>query len=572
MKLLGSPGGVAVCALLLALAAHPAMAPYRQEPSGVGVVVLLALLFVVAAILRGLADLGTAVVALGVAMMAGAVGYDALRGHQGELSLRAGEGRQRFEETGPARRRLGLRPLDATVAVETITDEEATLAVDERGATRRERLAPDGAVSVGRFRLGWERRVLHSRLVIALEREGTTRTVELASDEPATLEGLEIALERYFPDFALDDKNQPFTRSQEPRNPAALLHVQRGDRPWRVLVLQSMPGIHDVPEIGWRFALRGVLPDPELVIGVHDEPGVWLAAGGAFVAVAGLLIGWRRHLAVPRLAWLTAAAPIAGLVVYAALRGSSRVSVALVMLTVALAAALIALSHGLWRQPAGRGQASLALAAGTLFVVLLVAGADRTVLAWRFAASGAELPGVGLVLGLLLLAALAGTLLLAADRLTRGASRHAGALGRRALLLAVGLGIIASGLMVKEAGAFDGVPAPDLAAAGAGVAAATWLLALGAAWLHADGRASTVRSEPEGAHLASLAAALGIVALLAVGQWAWERHGTYASTPAMHALSAALAGIAAAQPTGFPLARLLAFIAALLGAITASFA
>ena len=110
MKWLGSPAGVAVCAILLAAAVHPWTAAYRLETSGIAVVVLMALVFTLAAILRGLADVGTAVLGLGVSLIAAAGAYDALRGHQGELLLRPGEGRQAFEERGPAGTRLGLRP------------------------------------------------------------------------------------------------------------------------------------------------------------------------------------------------------------------------------------------------------------------------------------------------------------------------------------------------------------------------------------------------------------------------------------------------------------------------------
>src|SRR5690242_21131868 len=53
-------------------------------------------------------------------------------------------------------------------------------------------------------------------------------TVEVTPEQPGVLGDLEVAVERYFPDFALDGQNQPYSRSDEPRNPAALLQVSRG--------------------------------------------------------------------------------------------------------------------------------------------------------------------------------------------------------------------------------------------------------------------------------------------------------------------------------------------------------
>jgi hypothetical protein len=294
MKTLGSPGGLAIGALLLAAAVHPWLAVERFETNGMLVVALLALLFTLAAILRGLADRATAVLALGATLAVGALGYDALRGHTGRIELRPGEGRQAFEERGPGGIRLGLRPLRAVVSLESVSPAEAVLSVERGGTTTRERLTPSQAVALGPLRLGWGALDVRPRLTIALSRGDETGTVEVASGAPGTAADLTIELDRYFPDFALDARNLPFSRSDEPRNPAALLNVRKSGRQWRVFVLRAMPGVHKVEDLGWSLTLRDVTPDARLRIDVNAQPAAPLAAAGIAIVLAGLAFGWRH--------------------------------------------------------------------------------------------------------------------------------------------------------------------------------------------------------------------------------------------------------------------------------------
>ena len=101
---------------------------------------------------------------------------------------------------------------------------------------------------------------------------------------------LEIELERYFPDFALDDRQQPFSRSAYSRNPAALLQVRRGGRAFRVFVIRSMPGLHQVPELRQTFGLGEVEPELSLQLQVAEEPFAPLLGVGALLAFAGVLL------------------------------------------------------------------------------------------------------------------------------------------------------------------------------------------------------------------------------------------------------------------------------------------
>ena len=102
---------------------------------------------------------------------------------------------------------------------------------------------------------------------------------------------------RSFPELAIDDQGQPYSRSAEFRNPAALLQVSRGDRTWPVFVLRSVSGpqeFNQIPELGWTFGLTSMAADPRLMLGVHQEPAALAAAVGLAFALAGLALGLRR--------------------------------------------------------------------------------------------------------------------------------------------------------------------------------------------------------------------------------------------------------------------------------------
>jgi hypothetical protein len=293
MKVLGSPIGVAACALLLAAAVHPAAEGLGLGETRAAVIAFAALLLALAIVLRGFTDRASAILAAGVVLALGAAGYDALQGHGGRLILQPGEGAQAFEEEGTNGMPLGLRPIGAAVHLDTLIGQDASLTIERVGAASHERLTPGAAVRAGDYRLGWGDVEARARLHLSLSKGDETASVEVAPGEPGSVADLDVELERYFPDFALDERNNPYTKSDEPRNPGALLRVSREGGSWRVFVLQSMPGVHQVPELGWTFALQGVSPEPRLRVLVHHQPAALLAAAGIAIAAVGLGMRWR---------------------------------------------------------------------------------------------------------------------------------------------------------------------------------------------------------------------------------------------------------------------------------------
>ncbi|PYQ22801.1 MAG: hypothetical protein DMF81_10945 [Acidobacteria bacterium] len=285
MRLLASPGFAAAGAVLLGAALHPALRSLLRPP--LVAVAATALLLALALLIRP-GGPGERLVGLGAVAIVGALASDGLRGHRGTLTLEVGQGTQSFEEQGPEGRALGRRPLGFGVVLARLDPGGAVVLRAGDGAT----IAPGRrrAASHGGFRFGLAAGPggQPSVLRIAIAGPGGSRMVEVAPGEPATADGLHVALESYFPDFALDAERRPYSRSPEPRNPAALLRVTRGSQSWRVFVIQAMPGIHRPEGLDRVLSLAGVAPRGAASLRVSHEPAAPVALAGALLAAAGV--------------------------------------------------------------------------------------------------------------------------------------------------------------------------------------------------------------------------------------------------------------------------------------------
>jgi hypothetical protein len=298
MSALARPGVLAALLVAAAALVHPATRSATWLPGREPVLAALALLIVVGLLARAIAAprrWSTVLVATGAAVLVGAVAGDGLRGLRGTLALVPGQSRTHFDEVAPDGRSLGLRPLGFPLALDDVRpDGAAILAIPGETAI----LTADAAVSLGGLRFSRPRAVATgsaSRLRVSVSGGGTDEIAELGPGRPARVGDLTLTLEEYFPDFALDEQRQPFTRSLEPMNPAALLSVDSPRGRFRVFVLQSMPGVHRVEALDRSFALRGVEPEASVEIAVRREP---LALGvllGGLVMLAGVALGGRAR-------------------------------------------------------------------------------------------------------------------------------------------------------------------------------------------------------------------------------------------------------------------------------------
>jgi hypothetical protein len=291
-----------VVALLVtaALVLHPALRSNEWLPERETALAAVFLLVAVALVARALATPGprrvaAALLAGGGALVIAGVGADGVVGHRGTLDLVPGQSRTHFDERGRDGQALGLRPLGFTLGVErTLPGGAAALALP--GRSEPALLTPARAVGHGGYRFGRPRQVptgAAARLSIAVSGGGGDVLVDLVPGQPAPVGELTLSLREYYPDFALDDQQRPFTRSLEPRNPLAILSVESPQGTFPTFVLRAMPAAPRVEEIGRSFALVGVDPEEKVEIDVNREPLAGLALLGALLAVAAVILEGR---------------------------------------------------------------------------------------------------------------------------------------------------------------------------------------------------------------------------------------------------------------------------------------
>lgn len=515
MSALSRPSVLAGLLAGLALLVHPALGVASRLPWYDLVVAALALLTVLGLVARALAAapgqrVPPALVAAGAISLVVALGGDGARGRQGTIVLAPGQARGHFEESGRAGRSLGLRPFGFQVGVARVSaGGEVLLALQSGSETSEQWLRPGGAVAFAGFRFAAPRSRPTgeaSRLRVAISDGTKTEVADVVPGRPVSAGDVVLTLQEYFPDFALDDKRQPFSRSLEPRNPGALLGVQRGGASYNAFVLQSMPGVHRVEPLGLAFSLLEVEAEQSIEMTVRREPFAPLALAGALLLAAGLAWSLLRPGPSP---------------------------------------------------PSGPACDGLLVAAAAMVGALLIAGHGH-VLAWSFLVPvpGGEAPlaGVGVVLGVSLVAALAGTLLLLADAASGGSG--AAAVARPVLWLAAAAGALGCGLALVRTFALNTGLEPVSVAPIAGLGLAVALVAL--ALYRPPGRAC---ASP--ALLAALTLLL-LAAAVASGVSGLETVGTYATAGTAAGASAALAGLCALETTGASGGRVLAFALAVM--------
>ncbi len=297
-----------------------------------------------------------------------------------------------------------------------------------------------------------------------------------------------------------------------------------------------------------------------------------IAHGIALVAAALLLVLAARPPAQPFVAFAVVAALPAPQPLALALAGGAAVVAGLVPVaglvsgSLMLAGAAAAMgAHALGRSLSshfarGRDPAWPSSVAGATACGLVIALDDGRALRWGYGvvSGSARLaaPDAGLVLGLTLLASLGGALLLGADALavaeapaspSAAASPLARGLGRRALLLAAGLSLIAAGLVFHAPGWGVALPLATAKDLGALVAAAG-LLSCAVPPLLAERSCGDALDDDQAATVLSrLVVVIALAAVLAAAAEGWLRAGTYLTPLTQRLLAAALVAFAASE-------------------------
>ncbi len=510
MSALAAPGVLAWLLTLAAVALHPLLRAEAWLPGRDLLLVVLLLLAAIGFVTRALRPpyggrIAAWLVAAGALVALAGVGLDQVRGLRGSVTLAVGQMSNNFDEAGTDGRSLGLRPFGFQVGLQAMTPAGAVLVLPDGRTTV---LAPGRTAAIGGFRLADARASATggvARLRVAAADGQKTEVADVVPGQPARAGNLVLSLEQYFPDFALDDRQQPFTRSLEPRNPAALLSVRRDGRTYRAFVIQSMPGAHRVEPLGVAFSLLDVEPEQSVTIAVHHQPFALIALLGALLLAGGVAVGVVRP-------------------------ASTAVGESKDDLLVAGAGLLT----GLWLADSGQ------------------------ILRWTFAVPSAgvrsPLEGAGVLLGLALLATLGGVLLLGAGRLAPGTDVRAvarGALSGAVIAGAVAVALAALRLALLPSGVETAAVLPV-----AGVALGTAVLAAALSPLTQETLAAPATT--------AVAAALLLAAVAVVGIQANAAHGAYAVAATSAAAATALLGLAAREETGLVSLRRLALLVAVL--------
>jgi cytochrome c biogenesis protein len=127
---------------------------------------------------------------------------------------------------------------------------------------------------------------------------GYLKKVWLRVGEKTTLEGedFELKVLQFIPDFVLDEKNQPATRSLEPNNPAAYVEGWRAAEEifsgWVFAKFPDFSRLHSAKETDISLELKDVRAPNYSVIQMAKDPGVPLIWAGCTLLMAGLFLAF----------------------------------------------------------------------------------------------------------------------------------------------------------------------------------------------------------------------------------------------------------------------------------------
>ncbi len=123
-----------------------------------------------------------------------------------------------------------------------------------------------------------------------IPRSGEGFVVHVGAGKVSPLkDGYTLKLVAFYPDLVVGEGNQPMNRSDQLRNPAALLEVEKGGRPlYRSWVFAYFPEVHSVEGVPFRFRYISFKGLQYTGLQVSKDPGVWIVWLGCTLMVVGL--------------------------------------------------------------------------------------------------------------------------------------------------------------------------------------------------------------------------------------------------------------------------------------------
>lgn len=147
------------------------------------------------------------------------------------------------------------------------------------------------------YGLDWERAKLEF-WVKKGDQPSAREKIFLQVGEKQSLDGgkIQVLARHFLPDFFLDERRQPQTRSLEPNNPAVFLEAWRGEEKvfagWIFARFPDFGRRHGIEAADLSFELKNIEAAPYSVIQVAKDPGVPLIWVGCAVLMVGLFLAF----------------------------------------------------------------------------------------------------------------------------------------------------------------------------------------------------------------------------------------------------------------------------------------
>ncbi len=145
---------------------------------------------------------------------------------------------------------------------------------------------------------GWDWDKADLEIVIrSAEAQGQDKIISVKNGEKVTCDpNLEIHVHRFLPDFVLDENKRPFSRSNEPNNPAAFVEVTReGERIFSGWLFARFPDfgqMHPGKDSPLSLELRNFSASEYSVIHVSRDPGTGFIWAGCIFIMLGLALAF----------------------------------------------------------------------------------------------------------------------------------------------------------------------------------------------------------------------------------------------------------------------------------------
>lgn len=129
------------------------------------------------------------------------------------------------------------------------------------------------------------------------EAQGQDKIIKVKAGEKITIDpNLEIQVHRFLPDFVLDENKRPFSRSNEPNNPAVLVEVtQQGEKIFNGWLFARFPDFGQMhPDKGSPLSLelRNYSASQYSVLHVSRDPGTSFVWAGCILIMLGLALAF----------------------------------------------------------------------------------------------------------------------------------------------------------------------------------------------------------------------------------------------------------------------------------------